>query len=320
MNQDTIYPFSLEFNSLLQCPRCKDGKFRLMEKARHVECSNCRAQFPIIEGMPLLLPDQDALKKTREDWARHNKAAEHYDEIPLHHFWDAEGSPIGKYIKEGILAKEKETIEVGAGVGTIARYLLHNAGLRTKCIDIAPGSLKHVKALQLPALLATNFMLPLKDNIADRVISYGVIHHTPNPALCMKELSRILKTGGYLILVLFRKWSFYHFWFLAYAPIPRMLRRILGRRLGDLFIYPYYVSLYYIPFWLGLAVYHRKLRPPKLKDVWSTFNDQFLSPNESYHTIQDVKRWAADNDLTVEDHFNFCRPGGGALSVLLRKR
>ena len=319
MKKDTIQPSSLEFNPLLRCPNCKDNNITLMEGVYSVECNSCKTIFPIIEGIPVLLPSEDVIKKTKEDWERHNKAIEHYDKIPLHHFWDAEGSPIAKYLKQGILSKEKETIEVGSGVGTIAKYLLDNASIRTKCIDIALGSLKYVKKLNLPILLSTNFNLPLKDNVADTVISYGVIHHTPNPVLCMKELSRILKPGKHLILVLFRKWSFYHFWFLLYAPIPRMLRKILGRRLGDMFIYPYYLSLFYIPFCLGLALYQKRFRPHNLKDVWSTFNDQFLSPNESFHTIKDVKQWAVDNNLTIEDHFNFCRPGGGALSVLLRK-
>jgi len=321
MNQGTLHPFSLAFNSLLRCPRCRDENIVIVggEGVQGVECNKCKTKFPIIDGIPVILTTKHEEKQIKEDWFSHDKAAEHYNRIPLHHFWDAEGSPIAKYMNQGILTEKKETVEVGSGTGTIAKHMLDKGSIKTKCIDIALRSVKHVKKLNLPVILATNFNLPLKNNVFDNVISYGVIHHTPNPALCMKELSRILKSGGHLILVLFRKWSFYHLWFLVYAPIPRILRKILGRKLGDLFIYPYYLILFYIPFWLGLIFYQKRIGPPRLKDVWSTFNDQFLSPHESYHTIKDVKQWANDNNLTIEDHFNFCRPGGGALGVLLRK-
>jgi hypothetical protein len=135
----------------------------------------------------------------------------------------------------------------------------------------------------------------------------------------MRELARIAKPGGHIILVLFRKWSLYHLWFLTYAPLPRLLRRLLGKKISDLVIYPYCMLLYYLPFWLGLAVYQKKIGPPRPNDIWSTFNDQFLSPNASYHTITDVNGWALENRLIVKDHFNFCRPGGGALAALLQK-
>jgi ubiquinone/menaquinone biosynthesis C-methylase UbiE len=268
----------------------------------------------------ILLPDFDQRKQIVANWEKHDKAAQHYDQIPLHHFWSPEGSPIAKYIKQGILKKGKEIVEVGCGIGTIAWYLLDKESIRIKCIDVALGSLKHVKQLKLPILLATNFKLPLLKEKVDIVISYGVIHHTPDPELCMKELSRILKPGGHIILVLFRKWSFYYFWFLTYSFIPRMVRKIFGKKAGDFFIYPYCLCLFYIPFWIGLAIYQKKYYPPKVEDIWSTFNDQFLSPNESYHTINEVRHWAKDNNLTISDHFNFCRPGGGALAVLLQKR
>jgi len=54
---------------------------------------------------------------------------------------------------------------------------------------------------------------PLLDNYADTVICTEVIEHVPDPFKVMKEISRILKPGGYLILS--------SGWLTPYHPEPK---------------------------------------------------------------------------------------------------
>lgn len=303
-----------EIEEILECPCCHGSGLKLIENS--LACSVCKAEFSIIDDIPVLLPEKESIASQ----VKHDAAGKHYDELPLVHYWDSEGSPIGKYRREGLFDnKGKQIVEIGCGTGTIAEYLMKNTEARPLGIDLAHASLRQAKRLGMPLLQASNFSIPLKDEVSDITISYGVIHHTPDPACCMRELTRITKTGGDIILVLFRKWSLYYFWWLLYAPLPRLLRKVLGK-FADFLIFPFYLLCFYPVFWLGLIVYHKKIRPPEIKGIWSTFNDQFLSPNESFHTRKDVYAWAKENNLEVKDIFYFCRPGGGAIGTLLKKR
>ncbi|MCG2782450.1 MAG: class I SAM-dependent methyltransferase, partial [Candidatus Altiarchaeales archaeon] len=45
--------------------------------------------------------------------------------------------------------------------------------------------------------------VPFEDGIFDFVCCNGVVHHTENPEEIIKELSRVLKNGGYLFLYVY---------------------------------------------------------------------------------------------------------------------
>jgi SAM-dependent methyltransferase len=46
--------------------------------------------------------------------------------------------------------------------------------------------------------------LPFPDNSFDIVYSYGVMHHSPDPAQCVREARRVLKPGGALRIMIYR--------------------------------------------------------------------------------------------------------------------
>jgi SAM-dependent methyltransferase len=65
------------------------------------------------------------------------------------------------------------------------------------CVDW-PGSLHKSKHISVSADL--NKPLPLADSSADCILSTSVLEHIREPMLLFSEMSRILKTGGHLIL------------------------------------------------------------------------------------------------------------------------
>jgi uncharacterized protein YbaR (Trm112 family) len=46
-----------ELLEILACPRCK-GTVVLTEEALYLACHTCRLQFPIVDGIPVMLIDE----------------------------------------------------------------------------------------------------------------------------------------------------------------------------------------------------------------------------------------------------------------------
>lgn len=92
-------------------------------------------------------------------------------------------------------------LEVGVGMG--ADYLAWlKAGAQATGVDLSPASLERARkrcelAGYKPDLQpgdAEN--LPFPANAFDVVYSYGVMHHSPDTAQCLREAWRVLKPGG----------------------------------------------------------------------------------------------------------------------------
>jgi uncharacterized protein len=51
---------ALELLQILACPCCK-GELILTEDGSSLHCKSCSKSYPIVEGVPILLPDQAAI-------------------------------------------------------------------------------------------------------------------------------------------------------------------------------------------------------------------------------------------------------------------
>lgn len=96
---------------------------------------------------------------------------------------------------------DKRVLDIGCGTGFWARLLIP-MGVDYYGIDISACSVELAKSsLELYGLkgaLQTGNAesLDFPDTSFDRVISEGVIHHTPNTQACIEEIYRVLKPGG----------------------------------------------------------------------------------------------------------------------------
>ena len=109
-------------------------------------------------------------------------------------------------------ASAKRVLEVGAGMG--ADYLEWlKAGAIATGVDLSSASLELARrrceaAGYMPDLRPADAeRLPFPDNTFDIVYSYGVMHHSPDPAQCIREARRVLKPAGALRIMIYHLWS-----------------------------------------------------------------------------------------------------------------
>jgi ubiquinone/menaquinone biosynthesis C-methylase UbiE len=94
-----------------------------------------------------------------------------------------------------------KVLEIGVGMG--ADYLEWlKAGANVTGVDLSWASIERARrrcefaGYQPKLRVADAETLPFADNTFDVVYSYGVMHHSPNTAQCVREAWRVLKTGG----------------------------------------------------------------------------------------------------------------------------
>ncbi|ALP52176.1 hypothetical protein Tel_02895 [Candidatus Tenderia electrophaga] len=93
--------------------------------------------------------------------------------------------------------RSKTVVDLPAGEG-VSSGLLRDAGAEVHAYDLFPAVFKAqgVECQKADLMSA----LPIGDGFADMVLCQEGIEHLPNQHLALKELSRILKPGGRLIL------------------------------------------------------------------------------------------------------------------------
>jgi ubiquinone/menaquinone biosynthesis C-methylase UbiE len=109
-----------------------------------------------------------------------------------------------------------EVLDVGCGQGIdVCEFAL--AGARVTGIDLTPRHIalaeEHAREAGIEAALIEGDceQLPFDDASFDRVIANGVLHHTPNIAAALREMRRVLRSGGKATVVVYNRNS-WHYW------------------------------------------------------------------------------------------------------------
>jgi SAM-dependent methyltransferase len=107
----------------------------------------------------------------------------------------------------------KRVLEIGLGEGSDSERLIRNGASWTG-IDLTAESIERVRtrltlrglpydALQQGSVLE----LPFENDTFDVVFSHGVLHHVPDIQRAQTEISRVLRPGGELVVMLYARWS-----------------------------------------------------------------------------------------------------------------
>jgi len=96
----------------------------------------------------------------------------------------------------------KKILELGCGEGSLAYEVKAITDPQVYGLDISSSSIKLAKKKGIIARKADlNKGIPFKDNVFDLVFSNQVIEHIYNTDVFLKESFRVLKKGGYFIVI-----------------------------------------------------------------------------------------------------------------------
>ena len=257
------------------CPRCNAD---LLFDDDAIECMSCRQRYDIVDGIPHLFWSEEASASTGNVTER---IRAFYEEHPFPDYdgFDNVGTLIEK-ARQGVFAKLLDeqipfgarVVDVGCGTGQLANFL--SVANRTVVgTDLSLSSLrlaydfKVSNALDRAHFFQMNLFRPcFKPGSFDLVISNGVLHHTADPFLALKTISRLAKPGRYVLIGLYHK----------YGRMATDLRRVIFRMTNDRLRF------------LDRRTVSEDLSPAKRK-AW--FMDQYKNPHESKHTVSQVLGW-----------------------------
>jgi ubiquinone/menaquinone biosynthesis C-methylase UbiE len=110
----------------------------------------------------------------------------------------------------------KTLLEVGCGMGTDT-LVFESKGFHVTGVDLAPAHLQLANRLfehygaQGSFIEANAERLPFPSEAFGGVYSFGVLHHTPNTDLGIREIHRVLKPGGRAVVMLYNRNSLNNF-------------------------------------------------------------------------------------------------------------
>ena len=129
---------------------------------RILRCGNCGEGFRVVNGIPVFL-------------------REPVEVVPVEH----ESNALGSEFEELLARGRGLTLHLGAGA--TARRL-------PNCVEFEHKVFRHTD------VVGDAHALPFRDEVFDRVFAFNVFEHLRQPSLAAREIHRVLKPGGLLML------------------------------------------------------------------------------------------------------------------------
>ena len=125
-----------------------------------------------------------------------------YEGMTESHFWRAVDRHVFGLWGED-LSRHSMLLEVGCGNGRISRPMA-TGNTTVVGVDISRGMLKKaIKTAEEEGNQSIHYLMgdaenmPLRSEIFDACLIYGVLHHLNSPPDCLKEVGRVLEPGGH---------------------------------------------------------------------------------------------------------------------------
>ncbi len=191
----------------------------------------------------------------------------------------------------------KKIVDVGCSTSYLGDYLKENyPTYHYEGLDINPRAVEIAKGKGLKVREGNNLCLEFPDDYADLTISEGVIHHTPAPLQCFKELIRITKKDGLISLYVYNRNHIYCLIYKLSFIIRLLYHNRFGKQLIAKLVFPLF-NKFYVQLGNRLYFKSREIVP---KDVaWNIFNDQILTPIAHFFTRQQIINFACSNGLKI---------------------
>jgi len=257
------------------CPACEGDLARTGDA---LSCTACGREYHVTDGIPgFFVPNEWV--DSKEDVTERMRAFYEENPFPNYDEYDSAGTLLDK-ARRGRFARLLDdqvpygarVLECGCGTGQLTNFL----AISTRTVigtDICMNSLRLAEAfrakndLQRAHFHQMNLFRPcFRPGSFDLVISNGVLHHTSDPELGFRSISRLVRPGGYILVGLYHR----------YGRLATDIRRSIFKATDTRFLF------------LDRHASDPKVSPDKRR-AW--FMDQYRNPHESKHTVGEVIGW-----------------------------
>ena len=194
-----------DLEKILACPVCKS---KLKYNTSSFLCPRCQSEYPIVDGIPILLPSKLSKFKKMEA-NHHSKLARDYDS--RHQLNTFRSTVFADQLVSGLryLPEDSLIIEIGCGTGFHGIKLMKKGYNSILLTEISLGMIKQAQENVEKEKLSSRCRLmvldaeelPFLSNSIDGIYMNAVLHHLPSPIDCLKEIKRCLKSQGLVCLV-----------------------------------------------------------------------------------------------------------------------
>jgi 2-polyprenyl-3-methyl-5-hydroxy-6-metoxy-1,4-benzoquinol methylase len=169
----------------------------------------------------------------------------------------------GRALAHSPALEQSSMLDLGCGMGGFA-VAVARKGIKVTALDYNPAycAITAVRAarykLALPVAAAAGEAIPLPDASYDIVTCWDVLEHVQKPRDLLKELNRVLRPGGLLLITAINRFAFkdphYHLPLINWMPRPlgESLIALSGRRKGGAFRDKQRLSEMHYYTWKGL--------------------------------------------------------------------
>lgn len=204
-----------DFAAILHCLNCGKPDLKFTEDSDKMVCKNCDKIYSIQNGVPLFISLEDYEKKSESDLHKSHGSVfryiDHYQKDGIEHDYFQErgaGTEHGdrrvrEYIFSAIHKKTGRVLDVGCGRAWVAEALCpknYDVVSMDISLDNTSKAVKTYSFENHSALVADVYSLPINENVFDYIIASEIIEHVADPATFIKNLIRVLKPGGTLIV------------------------------------------------------------------------------------------------------------------------
>lgn len=195
---------------------------------------------------------------------------------------------------------DKEVLEVGCGTGLILRRI-EPVARRSVGLDLSAGMLEQAAERELDVVQGDARALPFADESFDVVCSFKVLAHVPNVEDAVREMVRVTRPGGHLLLEFYNPMS-----------IRYLAKRVAGpgkisEQSDESEIYTRWDPPFEVHRWL-----------PKDVDLIDFAGIRVVTPAALIHRIPWVRHWVRKLEFAARD--SAAKYFGGFLVAIARKR